>query len=169
MLHYPRQINALDEIAHGDDSLSREGSTVDCCHVPLGLGRYVGGRMFYSGCNFAEEMGDPLSFNLSADVSTFPIPNVPAVPNANDLTFLLSPSHVSSSSFSFAFTGGNGHFRYAAALHSRQLLCPCLPALAGNLGDLGLGQTFCPRPPTQTAQRLCMWVNAFSHAHHYLT
>jgi hypothetical protein len=87
--------------------------------VPLGLGYDVGGRMFSFRCDFTEEMGDPLSFNLSADVSTFPIPNVPAVPNANDLTFLFSPSHVSPFSFSFAFTRGNGQFRYAAAVSSR--------------------------------------------------
>lgn len=107
MLHDPRQINTLDEVADSNNSISRERSTVDCCHVSLGFGHDVGGRMFSSSCDIPEEMSDPLPLNRSADVSTFPISNVPAVPHANDLTLLFSSSHVSLFSFSFAFTGCN--------------------------------------------------------------
>jgi hypothetical protein len=53
--------------------------------------------------------------------------------------FVRSVFALSISSFSLGFAGRNGQLRYLAAFSSGHLGCPCLPALAGNLSDVGIG------------------------------
>ena len=80
---------------------------------------------------------------VAADVAPFPIAHIPAVPDANDLSVLFSVPHFCFS-LSLAFAGSNCQLRDPAAFGSGKLRGPCFPALAGDLGDFGIGQILCP-------------------------
>ena len=103
----PRQVHLLDKITYRDDSLGGHRAAVNGRHVPLRFGFDVCGRTFPPRRDLADCMGDALPFDCSADTAAFPIADVPAVPNANDLTSLFSASHLLSP-FSLTFTGCNG-------------------------------------------------------------
>jgi hypothetical protein len=153
----------LYKIADRSDPLSRDCAAVYGRHVPLGFGLDVCGRVLPACRNLADLMGNPFPLDTTANVSALPIANIPAVPYSDNLSLLLSLSHVLLSFLSFAFTGCNSQLRDPAAFRSGQFSGSCLPALAGDLGDLGFGKIPGPSLSTKTAKRLCVWVWFLSH------
>jgi hypothetical protein len=89
----PRQVNALHEIADGDDSLGRDGAAVDGGHVPPGFSLDVCGWPLPPGVYWAELMTYPLPFHIPGDVAPLPVSDIPAVPDSDDLSILLTVTH----------------------------------------------------------------------------
>jgi hypothetical protein len=56
--------------------------------VPLGFGLDVRRRTFPACRDLADGMGDSFAFDAPACISTFPIADVPAISNADDLSLL---------------------------------------------------------------------------------
>jgi len=110
---HPGQI--CDEVRETDDSIRCNAAIIDGCHEPFGFIFDIGRRAL-AACRYqASWMGHAFSFDRAADVSAFPIANVPAFPDSDYLTFLFS--HLSFP-FPLAFTGFNGQLRNPFALGS---------------------------------------------------
>ena len=93
MLLDPRQIDAVYEIREGDDSLRRNRIAINIRHVALSLGFNVGRRALASCGNRTELLSSSAPLNSAADCAPFPIAQIPAVTDAEDLPELLATPH----------------------------------------------------------------------------
>lgn len=93
MLLNPRKKDTFRKIGDGNDSFGTHGAAVDRSHVLLSFSHNVGGRALAPGRDRAKLMADALAFDVAVDGSALPIPHIPAVPNADDESVLVSVAH----------------------------------------------------------------------------
>jgi hypothetical protein len=90
VLRNPRQVHLLDKITDRDDSIGGDCAAANGSHVPLGFGLNVCGWSFPACRDLPQLVGDSLSFDRTSNIPAFPIANVPAITDADDLSVLLS-------------------------------------------------------------------------------
>src|SRR5664280_2682117 len=118
----PRKVNPLRKIANRNDAPGGNCAAVDRCHVQFRFSHDVGGRALASRRDRAKLMADALAFDVTADGSALPIPHIPAVPNADDESVLVSAAHYFS--LSLAFASGSSFICDLTALCRRSFLSP---------------------------------------------
>ncbi len=139
MLFNPRQINALYKIANCDDSFGSNCAIVYDCYVTLGFGQDVGGGRLPRVETGPKLKRDTLPFDLTASVASFPITNIAAVPNANNLSVLFSVSNINCSLSSYV-RGLQRPISQSDCVQQQIASRPLLSRSCGNLGDCGIGQ-----------------------------
>lgn len=152
----PRQVHPFYKVANGDDSLGGHCAAIDGCHVSLGFGLDVCGWTFPACRDLADCMGNPLPLDDPADISAFPIPNVPAISNANDLSLLFAVLHISySPPFLLRSRAATAAFaiRLNSALDNFAALAfpPLLAILMISAGDRALALALPPKRPSACA------------------
>src|SRR6266403_596566 len=86
----PGKVDRLHEVHYRKDAFGGNLSAVDGCHVSRGFVHDVRRWPLAASGDLANKISDALSFDGPADTSAFPVTNIPAITDPNDLPFLLS-------------------------------------------------------------------------------